>query len=191
MRERLKKHKIVFISCFILGVVMAVAIPSWATSNTASDPLVSKSWVDAYVTHQFNKVENSLKQLNAAPEGIHVILYINKKDALINNQPVQIDVPPLIKNSRTLVPIRFVGESLGAQVNWQGKNKTATIIKNDTIVTITLNKREATVNGKTVTLDCLPMEQSGRILVPIRFVAESLNCQVKWTGATKRVDINI
>jgi hypothetical protein len=46
---------------------------------------------------------------------------------MVNGQPVALDVPPMIVGGRTLVPLRFLGEALGASVNWDPSNYTVSI----------------------------------------------------------------
>jgi hypothetical protein len=48
----------------------------------------------------------------------------------INNQKVDLDVYPKIIDSRTMVPIRFVSEALGAKVDWEGETKTVIVTTN-------------------------------------------------------------
>ena len=57
-----------------------------------------------------------------------VNMQIGNNVAFVNGQSVSLDVPPQIINGRTLVPIRFVSENLGAQVGWDGNTKTVSII---------------------------------------------------------------
>jgi hypothetical protein len=71
-----------------------------------------------------------------------VNMQIGNKTAYVNGLPVSLDVPPQIINGRTLVPIRFVSENLGAEVNWDGNTKTVTI-KMDSIAY--LNNKIATL----------------------------------------------
>ncbi len=52
-----------------------------------------------------------------------ITLAINDRIAQVNGQPVQMDVPPIIINNRTLVPVGFLSENLGAQVKWDGVNR--------------------------------------------------------------------
>jgi hypothetical protein len=56
-----------------------------------------------------------------------VILVIDQKTATVNGVPQQLDVPPQIKNSRTLVPLRFLAESFGATVEWNQTTRVITI----------------------------------------------------------------
>jgi hypothetical protein len=56
-----------------------------------------------------------------------IILTIGNKTILINGKAYKIDVTPLIKDSRTFVPLRFISEAFGYQVNWDAKTQTVTI----------------------------------------------------------------
>lgn len=46
---------------------------------------------------------------------------------LLNGKPVNFDVSPMIDNGRVLVPLRAIGEALGAEVNWDGQNQEVTL----------------------------------------------------------------
>ncbi|HQJ56262.1 MAG TPA: stalk domain-containing protein [Caldisericia bacterium] len=61
-------------------------------------------------------------------KNIKIILQINNKTAVVNNNKVTLDVPPIIVNGRTFVPLRFIAESFGAEVLWDGDLKKITII---------------------------------------------------------------
>lgn len=56
-----------------------------------------------------------------------ILLKINDKVAYVNNYKNTLDVPPEITSSRTFVPLRFISESMGADVNWNGNTRTVTI----------------------------------------------------------------
>ena len=63
-------------------------------------------------------------------------LWIGKREALLNNETVFIDsenenIYPIILNGRTFIPLRFVAESLGFSVKWEGNTKTITIYRDD------------------------------------------------------------
>lgn len=61
-----------------------------------------------------------------------VQLTIGAKTAYKNDTPVTLDVPAKIVEGRTLVPLRFVSESLGAEVNWDAKTQAVTITSTTT-----------------------------------------------------------
>jgi hypothetical protein len=58
-----------------------------------------------------------------------IALQIGSTTALVNGESVQLDVPPLIANNRTFVPLRFVSNNLGAKVQWINETKTIVITK--------------------------------------------------------------
>ncbi len=60
---------------------------------------------------------------------IKISLPIGKNTALKNGKIIELDVPAQIIDGRTLVPVRFIAESLGAEVDWDGN--TSTVIIND------------------------------------------------------------
>lgn len=99
------------------------------------------------------------------------------------------DAMPYIFKDRTLVPIRFVSEAMGAEVSWNGDDKEVNIVKGrDTIVTHILSSR-ATLNGVLYTFDVPAMIKNNRTFVPLRFIAEMLNCDVEWDEGTYTVTI--
>jgi len=60
-------------------------------------------------------------------DGITIELPIGKKIAIRNGQPIELDTPAMVVNGRTLVPVRFIAESLGADVSWDSSTWTAII----------------------------------------------------------------
>lgn len=62
-----------------------------------------------------------------------VELTVNSKTAKINGASVALDVAPVVKNGVTLVPLRFLGKSLGLWVNWNGSTKTVNLVSKKTI----------------------------------------------------------
>ncbi|WP_037289531.1 copper amine oxidase N-terminal domain-containing protein [Saccharibacillus sacchari] len=95
------------------------------------------------------------------------------------------DVQPVIKNETTMIPLRFVTQSLGGKLSLQGKN--ITIVKDKKVVKLTIGSNTATVNGKTLKLNVSSIAQDGRTLVPLRFVSEGLGESVNWDSASKFV----
>jgi hypothetical protein len=69
-------------------------------------------------------------QINATGRGRTVSLTIGSTQATVSGQPVTMDVAPFVIGSRTLVPLRFVAQSLGANVNWDDSTSTVTINSN-------------------------------------------------------------
>jgi copper amine oxidase-like protein len=59
-----------------------------------------------------------------------VSLVIGNTTAMINGQPAAMDVPARLVGGRTMVPLRFVSQALGASVNWDAATSTVTIASN-------------------------------------------------------------
>ncbi len=97
------------------------------------------------------------------------------------------DVAPYIKNDRTYVPMRYVGEMLGAEVVWDDAARTVTLTKGDTTVVFTIGSTTYTVNGETKTADVAPEIVNDRTMLPARFVAEAFGAIVGWDPATQTV----
>ena len=66
-------------------------------------------------------------------EETEITLEVDKMSAEVNGEDKPLDSPARIKNSRTYVPIRFVAEGLGADVSWNGQDKTVRIVKDGVI----------------------------------------------------------
>lgn len=104
----------------------------------------------------------------------------------LDGAPLLSDVPALIWQGRTMIPVRLVGEKLGAKVTWVDERDQVILRKGDTTITLTLGSAAALVNGKSVSLpDAVPatvMRLGGaeRTMVPLRFVSEQLGCTVNW-----------
>ena len=100
------------------------------------------------------------------------------------------DAKPFIdSNGRTLIPVRFVTESLGATVEWNEKYQEVKIKKDNVNISIMINDRDIVVNGRIKTMDTKAIIKDGRTFVPIRYVAEELGATVGWDPNTKTVII--
>jgi hypothetical protein len=106
---------------------------------------------------------------------------------LINDEELTSEIPPIVRNNRTLVPLRAIFEALGLTVGWDGATKTITGEKDGVKITLTVNSKDAVVNDIPVKLDSPATIVNRRTMVPVRFIAESLGADVKWDQSTKTV----
>lgn len=106
------------------------------------------------------------------------------------------DVPGMLFDSRTLVPIRFISENLGAEVLWNQERKEATLKTAEKEVVLKIDSPKVYVNGKEHILpDSVPAKLIGyegnfRTMVPLRFVSEQLGMEVGWIGETMTATID-
>lgn len=120
--------------------------------------------------------------------GIHSFA-ANPVTVTLDYADIHFSQPPVIQNDRTLVPLRAIFEAMGASVTWNGETKTITSALDDTTVVMTLGDNTMLVNKTEKVLDCAPQLIGERTLVPVRAVAESFGCDVKWDASTRNVSI--
>ena len=119
---------------------------------------------------------------NAAEAGKTIKLQIGSRIVNVDNEAVIYDAAPVIRNDRTLVPIRIITEALGGKVDWNGATKEVTLSINDKEIKMTIGKALEKYGVAPVIID-------GRTFVPVRFVADELGANVAWDDATKTVTI--
>ncbi|NGM81648.1 family 10 glycosylhydrolase [Paenibacillus sp. 7124] len=108
----------------------------------------------------------------------------------LDGMTVASDVPPYITAKYvTMVPLGVISKGLGAQVQWNQSTRNVTIAKDGIELKLTSGKKTALVNGSSVLLDNAVVIRQGRIMVPIRFVAEQLGLQVVWNHAAKQISL--
>ncbi|MDF2664104.1 MAG: hypothetical protein K0Q94_6895, partial [Paenibacillus sp.] len=75
-----------------------------------------------------------------------------------------------------MVPLRFIGEALGAKVVWGAEDQSITLLNNPGItIQLWINNKQAVVNGNTYELDVAPVIHEESAVIPLRFVSEHLN----------------
>lgn len=123
-------------------------------------------------------------------------LVIGSKKVLVNNQSKEIEAAPFVDKAsgRTLVPIRIVTESIGAQIAWDASDRRVTIKGNEVTIELWIDKPIANINGVPTPIDVQaptlsPKIVAGRTVLPLRFVADNLGCEVGWDGATQTITL--
>ncbi len=110
---------------------------------------------------------------------------IDSLTASVNGEAKTLDAAPIIRNSRTMLPVRFVAENLGGAVGWDDATKTVSVKSADTTIEIVIGATTAKVNGKEIMLDSPAFIENSRTYLPVRVVAENLGATVAWDDATK------
>jgi len=108
-----------------------------------------------------------------------IVLYIGSPKAIVNGNEMPIDsqnsgVSPMVENSRTLVPLRFIAESLGARVDWDSDKDEITVKYHNDVIYFTVGSNKMLLNGSEVELEVAAEVDNGRTLVPLRALAEAL-----------------
>jgi N-acetylmuramoyl-L-alanine amidase len=119
---------------------------------------------------------------NLAYGDINIRLYIN---GVAENK---LDTDPFILNGRVMVPVRFVSESLGYQVEWKAETKEVVMMKNEKIMILQLESKVVRNNFMgDLMMDVAPVIKNDRTMVPLRFIAESMGVSVLWNENTRSV----
>ncbi|KXO15849.1 copper amine oxidase domain protein [Clostridiales bacterium KA00134] len=108
---------------------------------------------------------------------------------IVNDHIVYSDAEPYIKNSRTYVPIRFIAEELGYDVQWDSKEKMVTMNSSETSVELKIGSDNMKVNDKDVKLDSSPEIKNSRTFVPLRAIAEAFGKKVDYSNEYRTVYI--
>jgi len=125
----------------------------------------------------------------ASKNGKYYIITDCRLKVRLDQKYLDFDVPPTIIDGRTLVPLRKIFEELGAEIIWDGNTKTVTATKGASSIKVKINDKNAFVNDKQLKLDVPAKIINGRTLVPVRFISESLGCNVTWDQETHTVNI--
>jgi hypothetical protein len=145
-------------------------------------------------------------------ESLSIVLQIGYKQARVNDTLVILDVAPLLQESRTFVPIRFIAETFGAKVSWKEDrdesgeglikllfvypNKSSMQIKMHTQIKLVmieyLKPGDLIPDVVTQDLDSAPFvkKPENRTMVPLRFISELLQAQVTWISDLKEIRIS-
>ena len=99
----------------------------------------------------------------------------------------EFDAPPYIENGRTMVPIRVISENFGAEVLWNGEEKSVTIKNAGAEIKLIIDSATAFVNGAEKTLDAPPIISNGRTMVPLRFISEALGKKVEYIAPSSQI----
>ena len=150
------------------------------------------------------KKESKTENLSKSPK---YTLTINsgEYEVLIDGQVIkrQMDVKPLIKNNRLMLPLRSLSEMIGAKVDWDPQTRTASFTNKGLVAKIQIDRNEIVLsNGKVIKMDSKPLNINGRILLPVSNVAnvfgltngnikDGIDQNIEWYGDTKTVEINL
>ena len=108
----------------------------------------------------------------------------------IDGRNISLDVSPFVDaQNRTMVPIHFFREELGARVDWMPTEQRVTIRYQGQEIVLWIGNRDAMVNGNIVTMDTQAILVDGRTMIPVRFIGNYLGIEVDWQPVNRMVVI--
>ena len=96
----------------------------------------------------------------------------------------RMDVPPIVYNARTMVPLRFFSNVFGAQIDWDANTRTVTINHQE-------EELSFIVGEPAPGMDVPAMITDGRTLVPLRFISEFFGANVEWVAETQTIAVTM
>ena len=148
-------------------------------------------------------VPEKTKEINKLWYIFHIDEYDYEEVRNYNSKSHKMDVTPVIRNERTMLPLRYVAEAINADVIWNAETRTATFTKDGLTASIQIDSDEIVLsNGKTVKMDSKPLNINDRILVSVVNVAnvfgltngntlDGVNQDIEWDHDTRTATIYI
>jgi len=112
---------------------------------------------------------------------------------LVDGRDITESAAPQIRNGRTLVPVRFISEELGADVEWNNEQRTVSVTRGDDSILLRIDSRLVNYdrqNGVYGLCDVAPMIINDRTYVPLRLVGNALGVAVGWDDASRTVYVD-
>ncbi|WP_167568907.1 stalk domain-containing protein [Brevibacillus migulae] len=134
-------------------------------------------------TQASSDTNTTTSQEQPAGEAIHIT--VNGKEIQLPGAEVYIEAG----SQRTMVPVRFVSESLAASVDWAAEKNQVTITQAGKTIVITIGEAKAKVGEQELTLDAPASLRNGRTYVPLRFISEALGATVDWKQDERLISI--
>ena len=115
---------------------------------------------------------------------------VGRNSYTAGGQSFVMDGSPFISKGRLLVPVRYLADALGAQINWDADTQAATVSTSVYQIQTAIGSTTMMVNGQPQTMDVVPLINNGRTYLSARFVAEAFGSSVSWDEATQTVTVS-
>lgn len=119
-----------------------------------------------------------------------IVMTVGSSAATVNGKAVKLDSAPVQLNGTTYVPIRFVSDSMGGSLTFDGKTGQITVLRGDKLMEMTLGKKDFILNGVRQQSDVTPIVRNNRTLIPIRLFSEKLGLKVGYDSKLKKITID-
>lgn len=99
------------------------------------------------------------------------------------------DMPAVIIDGRTMLPMRQIAQELGCEVNWNEAAKQIYVMRGSDIIVFTVDSKTGYENGKKFTMDVPATIVNDRTMLPVRALADALHLNIKWDDPNRIVSI--
>lgn len=168
------------------GKTKAITFPGEDQVVTIEQLMSDKDAINAFNQEGF--LYHFLKEMTK--ETGTIIFDLNEKSATLNGEEVD-NISPYLdaKTGTTMVPFRFIGEAMGAEISFDDKTKTGIFAKDGKRIELVNGSAKAKVDGKEVSLPLPATIKNGSFYVPLRFVSEQMGAEVIWLDELKQAII--
>ena len=194
--------KCIFKTCLVSLLLVATCQSAYAKEHSIefvqdkyiarSDLKIEKINSENYKCYNYKSYEKA--EILEKPQVISPTVYRENSSisVIVNGNELSFDTEPKIIDDTTFVPMRAIFEALGAQVEWEPRIRTIFAKKGSTEIELTIGEAAASVNGKVIMIPGgAPYidSSSNSTMVPLRFISESLGCNVQWNQEDKSITI--
>lgn len=135
------------------------------------------------------------KQSSVETGQVIMLFTLDQNTYTVNGATQTMDTSPVVLEGRTLLPIRFAADPLGAVTAWDGNENKVTVTLGATKLELWIGSNTALINGETVLIDpnnpeVKPLVLNDRTMLPVRFVAEKLGCDVEWIQESSQIKVS-
>jgi len=132
-----------------------------------------------------------VKVPNTIPSQIDITIQIGNKIATIGGEKINLGVPPYIHDGKTMVPLRFIAEAFGGQLDYDSGYIDINFPKREIWVSMEINDENVIVDSGDssdfMKISPPPTLKSGTTFVPLTFFTSILDCETYWDNATKTI----
>ncbi|MFR8711532.1 hypothetical protein B5G26_13380 [Anaerotignum lactatifermentans] len=99
------------------------------------------------------------------------------------------DMPAVIIDGRTMLPMRQIAQELGCEVNWNEAAKQIYVMRGSDIIVFAVDSKTGYENGQEFTMDVPATIVNDRTMLPVRALADALHLNIKWDDPNRIVSI--
>ncbi|MFD7525641.1 copper amine oxidase N-terminal domain-containing protein [Paenibacillus chitinolyticus] len=118
-----------------------------------------------------------------------IVLYLDNKQAFVNEDQVELESPATIIKDKTFVPAKFIGDSLGFPVTWDNAARTITMQPPGYNIVLSSDLKKAYINGEEVPFDSVAAIVKGKLLVKLTWVADYMGAKYTYYHESRKVEI--
>ena len=158
-------------------------------SAAAMSCILAASMSVSALAAEENGAEKAVVSTEKATEETQVKTDDSIKVVVDGKEIIFTDQAPIIKNDRTMIPLRGVLETMGIDIVWNAEEQSITAERGDSYALFKIGETTLKTAEGEITLDVAPEIINDRTMIPLRAVTESFGAEVTWDADTKTVTI--